>query len=352
MAARQRATIAYTTALAGRAPQVVGEVPLTTAPPLNLQHPDETIGVGNLVVRARYWTAPGSPDSVYRSFKRSAVAGLKLTGYGRPSSSAEDLQGRGFVHFDPTSTPSYVDASELYVEMESGANGRTVIAAFGEVAPHPIRIAAETIPVSRSTVTITRRRTERPSGTVRSVALDAQQSEVFVRAFNTSPVRSGGCIGGTGPAFGYVIAIVSGSRTWQVTYPGGANCGGFGVMIGTQSLPDLEPTGQMRHLINDDYLRGKGYIEGSLGAVGGPTASGLRGLERGTVMVIKAGQVVARTTVEGQLGNFELEVPPGRYTLTGRSPKYEGGHGVCRGYKAVTVKPDGSAYVNVLCQER
>ena len=57
VAARQQAALAYAKDLAGRAPRIPGEMPLTTAPQKNLQQVDETIGVSNLVVRARYWNA-------------------------------------------------------------------------------------------------------------------------------------------------------------------------------------------------------------------------------------------------------------------------------------------------------
>ncbi|HVY09801.1 MAG TPA: hypothetical protein VHB18_06635 [Mycobacteriales bacterium] len=350
---RQRAAVTYAQQLADSAPRIAGERPFTGTPPKDLRHVDETIGVSNLVVRARYWTAPGSLRHVYESLSNATPAGFRLTGYGDPTSQAEDVAGRGFLHFDPVSPPPYIDATELYVELEAGTGGRTIIAAFGEAAAHPIRTAAETIPVADSKVTILRRHLGRPGGIVRTVRLDAAHSAAFVRAFNASPVRAPGvCVGGIGPALGYQITIVSGGRTWQISYPGGANCGGFGVLLGKESLPDLEVPDAMRRLINDDYLGGKAYIDGSLGAVGGPDRSGLRPFRHGTVMAMSKGRVVAQASVVGQLGRFELEVPPGRYTLIGHSPNYESGRGVCNGYRPVTVEPNRSTAVNVLCQER
>lgn len=350
--ARQRAAVAYAAHLAASAPQLPGEKPFTATPPENMRHVDETIGVGNLVVRARYWIVRGSPHDVYEALSGAPPAGFRLTGYGDPTSRAEDVAGRGFVHFDPITPPSYIDSCELYIEMEAGTNGHTIIASFGEASAHPIRTPAETIPAAGSKVTVMRERTIRPAEIVNRVPLDAADSAAFVHAFDTSPVRAPGvCIGGIPGPYAYRIVIVSGGRTWQITYPGGANCGGFGVRLGTESLPDLEPSTTMRHLIVADYLGGDGFISGSLGTVRG-SDDGLHALKQGTVTAVRNGRAVALASVVGQMGVFELEAPPGRYTLTGTSPKYEGGAGVCHGYKAVTVRANQSVSVKVLCPLR
>lgn len=352
VAERNRATIAYAAQLAGRAPHLPGEKALST-PPSDLKTPDARIGVDNLTVRSRYWTVPGSPDSIYRALKRAATPGLRLSGWGRPSSPAEEVAGRGFVYFDPTSPPSYVDDAELYVDMEAGSTGQTIIASFSEVAARPVRLAAETVPVAGSKVMVTRIRVDRPVRTIRSVALGSEQSAAFVRAFNAAPVRAPGtCIGGIGPSYTYRVAIVSGARTWNLGYDGVADCDALSVTSNGQALPELDYSPALLQLIATDYLDGKGFIEGSLGTVGGPDRDSLHAVHTGTVTAISHGRVLARSSVAGQLGNFELEVPPGQYTLTGSSPSYEGGRGVCRGYKSVTVRSNRSASVNVLCEVR
>jgi hypothetical protein len=254
---RTQQAAAYAERLAAATPRVPREQPLTTPPPVNLQNPDETIGVGTLVVRARYWTAPGSADAVYRELKRARTAGLRVSGYGLPSSLAEDRPDRGFVHFDPDHFPSVIQGGELYVEMEALTPGRTIIAAFAEVYPDPVRQADETIPVIGSRVVVMRERRTYPTPEVLGrVSLDAVRSEAFVRAFDLAPPEAPAtCIGGLGPTIGYAATITAGGRTWQLTYPGSvSNCGAIGVALGKQQLPDVQPTAALRHLLAVDYM--------------------------------------------------------------------------------------------------
>jgi hypothetical protein len=51
-------------------------------------------------------------------------------------------------------------------------------------------------------------------------------------------------------------------------------------------------------------------------------------------------------------GSFAFRVPPGRYTVSGSSPAYEDGHGVCRAGGVVTVPSAGVSGVVVACSRR
>jgi hypothetical protein len=69
--------------------------------------------------------------------------------------------------------------------------------------------------------------------------------------------------------------------------------------------------------------------------------------------------VAGSITVQGDLertvevrsdGAFSIAVPPGRYLLTGHSPQYGGGEGLCgRGAKLVVVRTDATTSVDVAC---
>lgn len=250
---RQSLTGAYALQLAERSPRVPGEHRLTGAVPPNLRKPDETIGVPDLVVRARYWTAPGSPDHVYRLLKQSSPPGLRLTGYGLPSSPAEDLAGRGFVHFDPRSAPPYIQGEELYIEIEPAPNGGTVIAAFGEAYAAPLRSPTEHIDVSGSTVTANW--PELRDGKVvahHTSALKPATAKAVITGFNSSQVADNpyGCFGPFIPAGDLLtLTIRDGTLVWKLVYPG-TGCLDVSVTLGGHQLAAIQPNTRFRGLLN------------------------------------------------------------------------------------------------------
>jgi hypothetical protein len=88
-----------------------------------------------------------------------------------------------------------------------------------------------------------------------------------------------------------------------------------------------------------------GVVAGHLQLVGGPV----------NVTIPVAGSItvqgdVERTVEVGSDGVFSIAVPPGRYLLTGHSPQYGGGEGLCgRGAKPVVVKTGVTTSVDVAC---
>jgi hypothetical protein len=338
-AQRTQLAIAFARQLAASGPHIPGEQVLTDVPN-SLRKPGERIGVSNLIIEARYWSAPGTAADVYAKLSDPRSTDLRQSGAGR----------RALIYF-PVPRPSYIDVAELYVEVRPLSNGRTAIAAFAEVAPFLIRRAEETIPISRSKVVISRGRRDGSAGREGTVTLDPAQSAEFVRAFDRARIPApAACHGGLGPAFGYTAVVTSGAQTWKLSYPGGSNCGRIGVSSRGRSLPEVRAESKLRHLLDADFLGTNGAVSGVLLAVGGPDGTISRNWP-GVVQLRRAGRVVATGRADRQ-GNFEIVAPPGTYTMTGRSPRYDGGHGVCRAEKPVTIKVDGYAYGNVLCQMR
>jgi hypothetical protein len=91
-----------------------------------------------------------------------------------------------------------------------------------------------------------------------------------------------------------------------------------------------------------------GTVAGKLLMVGGPSPGIHRGLA-GTIAIharAESGPVVATMAV-GARGAFRVDVPPGLYVLTGRTPTLVGL--VCRGERRVTVEAGHMVTVQVIC---
>ncbi|HVS69341.1 MAG TPA: hypothetical protein VHE56_12370 [Mycobacteriales bacterium] len=355
---RAAKTAVYAQQLADRAPQVRGETPYTGPVPADLRKPDETIGANELVTRTRYWTAPGTPDRVYRELKRSTAAGLRLTGFGRPSSPAEDVAGRGFVHFDPEDFPSYIAGGELYLEMQAIGHGRTIIAAFAEAFSHPVRIAGEYISAAGATGTARWPKfalnPQRAFGKVvahPSETLTRQQVASVIDGFNASPVANApdACIGGLRVSGDELtVDIRSDGHSWVLGYPG-TSCYDVSVTRDGVSFPALEPNHALRQVL--DFLKhADGTVAGHLLAVGGPSGNGPTPLS-GTITLSIGGKAAATVHTRGH-GYFLLPAPPGTYTATATSPHYTfNGHpGVCRAEHRVVVATNSRTKADVYCQ--
>jgi hypothetical protein len=352
-------TIAYAEQLAARTPQVTAEQPFTGTPPSNLAKPDETIGVGDLVVRSRYWTAPGTADHVYREIKNSTPADLRVTGHGLPSLRAEDVPGRGFLNFQDLNPPTFIAGGELYVEMESLRGGTTIIAAFGEAFAHPVREAAEQIVAAGATATAQwpEIRTSRANllGTVvarRTETLTADQTDALSDAFNGSPVAdaTGECSGGLRLANSELtVTIRSAGKTWRLVYPG--SCGSLSVVRDGKTLPSLDPDAAFLQLL-EVLAHNDGTVTGHLllvGGISGTTPSPAQGEITAT-----SGGTIAAQIHTGPGGRFTLNVQPGRYSLSATSRNYwiNGKPGRCLGNRVVTVRTNKTTSADVYCQRR
>jgi hypothetical protein len=93
-----------------------------------------------------------------------------------------------------------------------------------------------------------------------------------------------------------------------------------------------------------------GTLSGYLLAVGGPPGVVPRPLI-GEVVVTDISGAPTATVVVGPDGRYSVVIPPGSYTVKGRSPSYDGGRTLCLGTKPVSVS-GGDVVANVLCHLR
>jgi hypothetical protein len=96
-------------------------------------------------------------------------------------------------------------------------------------------------------------------------------------------------------------------------------------------------------------IAGYGRIQGMLEAVGGPAPGTPRPLMGSITLRNSSG--TAFTTTAGSDGAFSARIPPGTYTVIGRSPLYDSGSGDCRPIEPVTVVASTTTQVVVACQE-
>ena len=92
-----------------------------------------------------------------------------------------------------------------------------------------------------------------------------------------------------------------------------------------------------------------GTLTGTLQAVGGPAGDGPRALS-GQVTLHRSEGTTGITV--GASGRFSVPVSVGTYTVTGQSPRYEGGSAVCRASGPVVVTEGVTSSVEVDCQEK
>jgi len=97
-------------------------------------------------------------------------------------------------------------------------------------------------------------------------------------------------------------------------------------------------------------VSGKGLVLGTLDAVGGPAPGAPRPLP-GTITLLNSNGT-RFTATAGSNGTFSVRVPPGSYTITGRSPLYDSGTVDCQSIEPVTVGAGASTHLQVLCQEK
>jgi hypothetical protein len=323
-----------------------------------LEQPNETIGVGDLVVRARYWTVPGSADHAYRLMKRASARGLRVTGYGLPSRSADNSRNRGFLNFQILDLPSFLQGGELYVEMEPYGAGRTIVAAFAEVYAHPVRSAEEHIPLSGATATAKWPKLDGDSITGKvtsygSHGLSQHELKVLIDGFNRSPVAdaTGICMGGV-RAVGDVLTVTveSDGHVWRLTYP--STCVGLSVTRDGKDMPGLTPDAKLRRLL-EVLAHFPGTVVGTLLEVGGPAGRAATPIT-GKLTLSVDGHIVSTVETRNRSGHFGLVAQPGRYTLTGTSRHYRvnGRPGTCTARHPVVVRTQQKTHADVYCQLR
>jgi hypothetical protein len=342
---RQQLAAAYAERLAAAAPRVGGETTLATVPG-KLSGPEQTIGVGNLVTRSRYWSVRGSPQQIYAGLKRASVSRLALSGYGPPGAGS-NAANFADLSYDDTAFPSYLSDAELYVEVLGVAGGRSDIAAFAEVVPFPFRQANETIPADGSKVVLERTRLRRsPAAPLRRVTLSSARAGSLITVFDRARISPpGGCIGGLPPAFGYAAAISSAGHRWRISWTGLGNCDRLSVQRDGRPLPDVETPPALLRMFAAGLAGGDGFVDGGFWRVSGGSLLPLAG----TVTLSSRGHPVARFVVSRQDG-FEFIVPPGRYLLSGRSPGFDNGTVACSGQHPAVVRADRFTRDDVRCR--
>ena len=92
-----------------------------------------------------------------------------------------------------------------------------------------------------------------------------------------------------------------------------------------------------------------GTLTGTLQAVGGPPGGGPRALRGQVTLHGPSGHITGITV--GANGRFSVPATVGSYTVSGQSPQYEGGTGVCRASGPVVVTKGVTSSVEVDCQE-
>ena len=93
----------------------------------------------------------------------------------------------------------------------------------------------------------------------------------------------------------------------------------------------------------------EGTLEGTLQAVGGPAGTGPLPLS-GSVTFHGSNGNIATIDLSAS-GRFSAHLPVGRYTVAGRSPRFEGGVGECQAPGPITVAEDVTSHVEIDCQE-
>lgn len=93
-----------------------------------------------------------------------------------------------------------------------------------------------------------------------------------------------------------------------------------------------------------------GTLTGTLQAVGGPAGVGPRALS-GQVTLHGSNGTGGIVTV-GANGRFSVPVTVGTYTISGRSPQYEGGAAECQASGPVNVTKGATSRLEVDCQRK
>ena len=93
-----------------------------------------------------------------------------------------------------------------------------------------------------------------------------------------------------------------------------------------------------------------GTVTGVLQAVGGVARQGSRTLS-GQVTFVDVNGTRRYSADVGANGRFSVPAPVGTYSVSGRSPQYDGGTGVCRASGLVVITKGVTSSVEVDCPE-
>jgi hypothetical protein len=242
-AQRRREAAAVARRILRETPHIRGEK-RTSDLPKNLRQANQTIGVGNLLTRKRYWTVALTAHQTYRRLKAAHVRHLHLSGWGdvRP--------GEAQLYYDAKALPRTMSEADEFIEIH-GHGSRTIVAAFAQVVPHPVRLAAEQMTVSDVSGTL--RRTTYHYGrhqhqTTKTYPLTTPQATQIARLFNRLPAAPpGSCFSGL-QSEADRVTLSAGGVSWVLNYP--ADCAGVDVQRAGQQMPELDTTVPFRNLLD------------------------------------------------------------------------------------------------------
>lgn len=252
-AQRHAETVAFAKHVLSETPMVDGEIRLASHPK-KLDHANSFPGASNRLERARYWKLHESAHRAYLNLKATDTPGLRLSGWG-------DVDAGGGHHgaqlaYDSLDLTPQMDYADEFIEIKRDGRGRSIIAAFAQVVPHPVRTKAEYIPAAASHTKLTRAKYSRHDKKLasRSRHLSKDQSTALVRSFNDLWVQPPWlCTGGPvslGPHIVLTANITSGAHTWKLTYP--EPCNVIDVERDGHSQAQIDPDKEFRQLLHAD----------------------------------------------------------------------------------------------------
>ena len=96
---------------------------------------------------------------------------------------------------------------------------------------------------------------------------------------------------------------------------------------------------------------GSSTLSGQLLAVGGPAQGTNRPLP-GTVIAANTDTHEHHSVSVGSDGRYSLHLPPGNYTIAGRSPSYGDDAYLCAAQQPIRIAAATTAHADVTCEER
>ncbi len=128
---------------------------LTAAPDAGegvLKQPVSAPETPDLVDAASWWLAPGQPTAVLAWEKAHLPRRFTSVGFG--SNGLTGVWWSGYDEFGLPAVPAVLDSRQLIVEVVSAGNGQTAIRAESQVTWLPAKPAAERVPATAESVTI------------------------------------------------------------------------------------------------------------------------------------------------------------------------------------------------------
>ncbi len=192
--------------------------------------------------------------------------------------------------------------------------------------------------------------------TDRAISLDRCPSYVEtlagVQTYQDSYTLACGTVGEIGPhrsvRFEMRFAVPADAQTWLALSSQQPPSWPVSVTWSLAAPFDVSATGATT-LVTATGQAAESTVTGTLMRVGGPPPGSEVTLP-GTVTLVETTTGVRHETTTAPDGTFRLAVPAGEYTITGTSPQYGDGTGICAAQETVVVPVSGIANIPVTCQ--